>query len=87
MDNSWNFIIFKLLYQYNYLKTLAFFDGLLKKQQPWLTNEVRKNGSEKRTSEKPVITPAFEKADSLTGGSLQVNGNRSLSEIDQDDRR
>ncbi|XP_039707025.1 ankyrin repeat domain-containing protein 26-like, partial [Pteropus medius] len=49
----------------------------------YLIRKVKKNENEKRTSKKFVITPVFEKANSLTGGQLQVNDNSSLSEIDQ----
>ncbi|XP_057588801.1 ankyrin repeat domain-containing protein 26 isoform X6 [Hippopotamus amphibius kiboko] len=49
--------------------------------------EVKKNESGKWTSKECVITPVFERADSLTGGLLQVNDDSSLSEVDQDDAR
>lgn len=41
----------------------------------------------KTSHQKPVITPVFEKIDSLAGGQHQVNNNSSLSEIDQDDKK
>ncbi|XP_062966141.1 ankyrin repeat domain-containing protein 26-like [Cynocephalus volans] len=49
--------------------------------------EGKKNENEKWTSKESVITPTFEKADSLTGGPLQVNVNSCLGKIDQDDGR
>ncbi|XP_046535321.1 ankyrin repeat domain-containing protein 26 isoform X11 [Equus quagga] len=49
--------------------------------------EVKKTKDEKWTPKESVITPMFEKADSLPGGLLQVNDDSSLSETDQDDGR
>ncbi|XP_037671089.1 ankyrin repeat domain-containing protein 26-like [Choloepus didactylus] len=49
--------------------------------------EVKKNENEKWTSKEPVITPRFEKTDSLTGILLQVNNDSILSEIDQEEER
>ncbi|XP_029093601.1 ankyrin repeat domain-containing protein 26 isoform X1 [Monodon monoceros] len=49
--------------------------------------EVKKNENEKWTSKECVITPMFEKADSLIGGLLHMNDDSSLSEVDQDDGR
>ncbi|XP_076690340.1 ankyrin repeat domain-containing protein 30A [Callospermophilus lateralis] len=51
------------------------------------TKEVKKNENEKYTSKESVTTPAFEMADSLTGGLLQVKDSCHLSEIDQDEER
>ncbi|XP_054943801.1 ankyrin repeat domain-containing protein 26 isoform X11 [Physeter macrocephalus] len=49
--------------------------------------EVKKNENEKWTSKECVITPVFEKADSLIGGLLHMNDDNSLSGVDQDDGR
>ncbi|KAM9093532.1 ankyrin repeat domain-containing protein 26 isoform 1-T1 [Megaptera novaeangliae] len=49
--------------------------------------EVKKNENEKWTSKECVITPVFEKADSLIGGLLHMNDDSSLSGVDQDDGR
>nr|XP_058912649.1 ankyrin repeat domain-containing protein 26 isoform X3 [Kogia breviceps] len=49
--------------------------------------EVKKNENEKWTSKECVITPMFEKADSLIGGLLHMNDDSSLSGVDQDDGR
>ncbi|XP_032479245.1 ankyrin repeat domain-containing protein 26 isoform X7 [Phocoena sinus] len=49
--------------------------------------EVKKNENENWTSKECVITPMFEKADSLIGGLLHMNDDSSLSEVDQDDGR
>ncbi|XP_031532308.2 ankyrin repeat domain-containing protein 26 isoform X3 [Vicugna pacos] len=49
--------------------------------------ELKKNENEKWTSKASVISPAFEKADSLAGGLLQENDDSSLSEVHQDDGR
>ncbi|XP_037679080.1 ankyrin repeat domain-containing protein 26-like isoform X2 [Choloepus didactylus] len=49
--------------------------------------EIKRNENEKWTSKEPVITPRFEKTDSLTGILLQVNNDSSLSEIDQEEER
>ncbi|XP_048663545.1 ankyrin repeat domain-containing protein 26 isoform X12 [Marmota marmota marmota] len=51
------------------------------------TKEVKKNENEKYTSKESVTTPAFEMADSLTGGLIQVKDGCHLSEIDQDEER
>lgn len=47
--------------------------------------EVWINESEKWTSKEPMITPIFEKTNSLTGGLLHVNDDSNLSERAQDD--
>ncbi|TEA26091.1 hypothetical protein DBR06_SOUSAS2210065 [Sousa chinensis] len=49
--------------------------------------EVKKNENEKWTSKECVITPMFEKDDSLIGGLLHMNDDSSLSGVDQDDGR
>ncbi|XP_059768021.1 ankyrin repeat domain-containing protein 26 isoform X2 [Balaenoptera ricei] len=49
--------------------------------------EVKKNENEKWTSKECVITPMFEKNDSLIGGLLHMNDDSSLSGVDQDDGR
>ncbi|XP_031300507.2 ankyrin repeat domain-containing protein 26 isoform X2 [Camelus dromedarius] len=49
--------------------------------------ELKKNENEKWTSKASVISPVFEKADSLAGGLLQENDDSSLSEVHQDDGR
>ncbi|XP_061035294.1 ankyrin repeat domain-containing protein 26 [Eubalaena glacialis] len=49
--------------------------------------EVKKNENEKWTSKECVITPMFEKADSLIGGLLHMNDDSSLSGVDQDEGR
>ncbi|EPQ14133.1 Ankyrin repeat domain-containing protein 26 [Myotis brandtii] len=46
--------------------------------------EVKKN--EKWTPEEPVITPTFEKADSLTGSLPQVNDNRSAKQTSSEEK-
>ncbi|KAF7479288.1 Hypothetical predicted protein [Marmota monax] len=58
-------------------------DPALKKRK----KEVKKNENEKHTSKESVTTPAFEMADSLTGGLIQVKDGCHLSEIDQDEER
>nr|XP_030692840.1 ankyrin repeat domain-containing protein 26-like isoform X2 [Globicephala melas] len=49
--------------------------------------EVKKNENEKWTSKECVITPMFEKDDSLIGSLLHMNDDSSLSGVDQDDGR
>ncbi|XP_059952826.1 LOW QUALITY PROTEIN: ankyrin repeat domain-containing protein 26-like [Mesoplodon densirostris] len=49
--------------------------------------EVKKNENEKWTSKECVITPMFEKADSLSGGLLHMKDDSSSSGVDQDDGR
>ncbi|XP_059953611.1 ankyrin repeat domain-containing protein 26 isoform X7 [Mesoplodon densirostris] len=49
--------------------------------------EVKKNEHETWTSKECVITPMFEKADSLSGGLLHMKDDSSLSGVDQDDGR
>ncbi|XP_008592277.1 PREDICTED: putative coiled-coil domain-containing protein 144C, partial [Galeopterus variegatus] len=49
--------------------------------------ELKKNEKEIWTSEDSVIVPMLEKANLLTGGPLQVNGNSRLGKIDQDEGR
>ncbi|XP_062954863.1 ankyrin repeat domain-containing protein 26 isoform X2 [Cynocephalus volans] len=49
--------------------------------------EVTKNENEKWTSKESVIAPMFGKANSLTGGPLQVNDDSSLGKIDHDEGR
>lgn len=49
--------------------------------------EVKKKENEKWTSKECVITPMFEKADSLIGGLLHMKDDSSLSGVDQDDGR
>nr|XP_012593194.1 ankyrin repeat domain-containing protein 26-like isoform X2 [Microcebus murinus] len=49
--------------------------------------EVKKNGNEKRTSNKSMMTAMFEKPKLLTGGLLPVNDDSNLREIEQDEGR
>ncbi|XP_047721169.1 ankyrin repeat domain-containing protein 26 isoform X6 [Prionailurus viverrinus] len=49
--------------------------------------KLKKGEDEEGTSEESVITPVLKKADSLTGGLLQMNEGSSLSEKDQHESR
>nr|XP_020135695.1 ankyrin repeat domain-containing protein 26-like isoform X3 [Microcebus murinus] len=49
--------------------------------------EVKKNGNEKRISNKSAMTAMFEKPKLLTGGLLPANDDSSLCEIEQDEGR
>ncbi|XP_058537611.1 ankyrin repeat domain-containing protein 26 isoform X7 [Neofelis nebulosa] len=55
--------------------------------EPGLHKKLKKGEDEEGTSEESVITPVLKKADSLTGGLLQMNENSSLSEKDQHESR
>ncbi|XP_053751798.1 ankyrin repeat domain-containing protein 26 isoform X6 [Panthera pardus] len=55
--------------------------------EPGLHKKLKKGEDEEGTSEESVITPVLKKADSLTGGLLQMNESSSLSEKDQHESR
>ena len=69
------------------MKTLAFL-WIFSSSEPVVPRkEIEKKSNDEWTPEEGVISPVFEKTNSLTDGLLHVSDDSILRKVDQDDSR